>query len=46
MKGFLIKVCDFLEKFGVKLFAIRDVLHQHLTTRNVALVEERRCESG
>lgn len=42
MKGFLKKVCDFLEKFGVKLFAIRYVLHQHLTTRNVALVDERR----
>ena len=26
MKGFLIKVCDFLEKFGVKLFAIRYIL--------------------
>jgi hypothetical protein len=46
MKGFLIEVCDFLEKFGVKLFAIRYVLHQHLTTRNVALVEERRCKSA
>jgi hypothetical protein len=46
IKRFPIKVCDFLEKFGVKLFAIRYILHHHVTTRNVALVEERRCESA
>ena len=41
-----IEVCDFLEKLGVKLFAIRYILHQHVTTRNVALVDERCRESG